>query len=129
MTTEEARRFCCHKKTAGVGQRGTHWAYFYTSVFNLIEMAGIEQVRFTHDTGKMDKVLKELDIEPLKRNEITELLYDKIGYGYPKGLMPGVIQEDGRAAVHEGWVSYNNNFGDTLYRRGITITFDNKYRK
>lgn len=92
-------------------------------------MAGIEQVRFTHDTGKMNKVLEELGIEPLKLMEIRELLYDTIGYGKPKGLMPGVLQEDGRAAVHEGWISYNNNFGEPLYRRGITITFDHKYRK
>lgn len=94
MTIDEAQRFVMDKRTQGVS-RGHRWAYFYTSLFNFIQRGGIQEARFTHDTGKMDKVLKDLGIKPMSRTQITGLLC-KMRYAYPediRGLMPGVIYE------------------------------------
>lgn len=155
MTVDEARRFVTDPRTTGFG-RGSHWAYFYTTLENFFERGGVGTARFTHDTGKMDEVLAELDIHPLTKEEILALI-DACGYRGASGLMPGVIYEvDGRpvdidtegprditgavikldqdghkyrCAVHEGWCSRNSNLGvEVVWRDPVTITYDNRYR-
>lgn len=140
MKAEDARRFVMDKRTSGV-TRGHPWSYFWTTISNFIQRGGIAQVRFTHDTGKMDPVLKDLGITPLKKEEIEELL-GRLRYTHPhdvRGLCPGVVYEiDGnpvdididrprdipdlmnkmhieghtyRAAICDGWVDMHSNLG------------------
>lgn len=95
MRYDDARRFVMDSRTHGVGQRGSHWQYFQTSIFNFVQKGGIAQCRFTHDTGKMNKVLDDLGITPLAKSEI-EGLFGNLGYSYSqsiRGLCPGVIYE------------------------------------
>lgn len=139
MQAEDARKFVMDSRTHGVGQQGTHWQYFHTSIFNFIQKGGIGQVRFTHDTGKMDKVLTDLGIVPLTKAQ-TEALFGRLGYSYSddiRGLCPGVVYEiDGkpvdvdvehprditdvlieldrkghsyRSAIWEGWANIDSN--------------------
>lgn len=141
MRSDDARRFVMDSRTHGVGQRGTHWQYFQTSIFNFLQKGGIQQCRFTHDTGKMDPVLKDLEITPLTKTEIEDL-FGHLGYAHSKdirGLCPGVVYEiDGkpvdidtdhprditgvlieldraghsyRSAMWEGWANLDSNLG------------------
>lgn len=155
MTVDEARRFVTDHRTTGC-TRGAHWAYFYTTLENFFERGGVRTARFTHDTGKMDEVLAELNIHPLEKEEILTLI-DACGYRGASGLMPGVVYEldgklvdidtqgpreitdavtklnqDGheyRCAVHEGWCTRNSNLAvDIVWRDPVTITYDNRYR-
>lgn len=138
MRVEDAERFVRDKRTKGVS-RGHPWAYFQTSIFNFIQRGGIAQARFTHDTGKMNKVLEDLGIEALSKSSIEDLM-GRLRYAHPsdiRGLMPGVIYEvDGtpidinvdrprditdavikldreghsyRTAVCDGWVNLHSN--------------------
>ena len=141
MNADDARRFVIDNRTHGVGQRGTHWQYFQTSIFNFIQKGGIAQCRFTHDTCKMNRVLDELGITPLTKSQI-ETLFGDLGYSYSesiRGLCPGVIYEvdgspvdinidrprditdamtklkkdkrDYKAAIWAGWANLDSNLG------------------
>lgn len=141
MRRDDAMRFVMDSRTHGIGQRGTHWQYFQTSVFNFIQKGGIAQCRFTHDTGKMNDVLDDLGITPLTKSQIEKLFGD-LGYSYSsdiRGLCPGVIfeidgklidvdtdyprditdaliqlQRDGheaKSAIWQGWANLHSNLG------------------
>lgn len=43
MRSDECRRFVMDKRTQGIGQRGTHWSYYWTTIKHLVERGGARE--------------------------------------------------------------------------------------
>lgn len=89
MSLDDAMAFCEHPKSSGV-LHGTHWAYYFTSVYNFLhahdDYAGIEHAgarvheKFlnlkgaTEDKGTFDWLIEEMHLHKINISEIPKVL-------------------------------------------------------